>query len=346
MAAGGEERAVVLALKQSVQESLPKIAHKTAEVVDSAVEKGSKNLAAHAENEASITESFRSKMHPPKPVPSPRTAASTESSAAGASETAVRGTRIGQALAKDDGRAATTDAARPRFGNDALRDSPNFNDEIDRQLNARGLDRAEHDRLRVTRTNDLTDEQIQQVVDVRNGIRIQDGQMITKVLHPDVAKAYANNLDHLPNGDDFSPGSFGGSIARGTDTADLRTPAQLRDALALDDKGAGWTPVPDGASEAYQLRMHAPDGLRADTTFGAVGDQAAANRVAEMAGQSGGRAWKDPFTGTGYTGGGVPEWQAFGTEFPGRAEIWKMTPDGQESMVGYFEQGRWTNLGI
>ncbi|WP_152617760.1 hypothetical protein [Phaeacidiphilus oryzae] len=70
-------------------------------------------------------------------------------------------------------------------------------------------------------------------------------------------------------------------------------------------------------------------------------DPALADRVAHMAGQDKGRPWQDPFTGTGYTGGGVPEWDARPVEFQGRAEIWKITPDGREAMAGYFHEGRW-----
>ncbi|MEV7213748.1 hypothetical protein AB0O31_11730 [Kitasatospora cineracea] len=41
------------------------------------------------------------------------------------------------------------------YGNGALRDGPGYQQEIDRELAPRGLDRAEHDRLRRTPTNDL-----------------------------------------------------------------------------------------------------------------------------------------------------------------------------------------------
>ena len=361
MAEGGEERAVFIGLKNDAQEALPKIAEKNAELVDSTVQKGTDALAAHAATEADITADLKAKMPagpPPITAEATQSAAATSAEAstgaaeaestqaAVAAEEPVKGTPIQQALNPDDGEAV--DPAAPQFGNDALRDSPNYNDQIDDELNARGLDRTEHDQLRTTKTNDLSDEQIQQVVDVRNSIQIQDGKTITKVLQPDTAKAYLGNAEHLPNGDQFFPKSFGGSIARGTDTADLTTPDQLRDALALDDQGAkpSWSPVPHGATEAYQLRLAAPEGLKAETTFGAVGDQDVASHVAEMAGQSGGRAWGSPFTGTGYTGGGVPEWQASGTDFSGRAEIWTMSQDGRESLAGYFnpDTNRWVDL--
>ncbi|MHA6760027.1 hypothetical protein [Streptacidiphilus sp. PAMC 29251] len=335
MSGGGEERAVFHALKADAEKSLPKIAEKHAGVVDDAVEKGTRNLAEHAANENELAEGFRSAMPKEKPLtdPKPSAGAPGESAAQGPS-------RIARAL--DTGPTpAELDAAAPRLGRDALNDGPDFNTQIDQELNARGLDRAEHDRLRTSPTNDLTDEQIQQVVDVRNSIKIADGQIVTKVLGPDVAKSYLENADRLPNGGKFDPSLFSGSIARGTDTAGLTTPSELRDALALDDKGAGWTPIPDGAGEAYQLRLQAPKGLDASTTFGAVNDPAAAQHVAELAGASTGRPWQDPFTGTGYTGGGIPEWDATRTALPTGSEIWRMTPDGKETLAAHYDGDRW-----
>jgi len=322
MSGGGEEKAVFHALKADAEKSLPKIAEKHAGLVDATVEKGTRNLAEHAANEKELADAFRSKMPKDKPLTDPKPPAPGTS-------------RITQAL--DTG-------AAPQLGRDALHDSPDFNTQIDQELNARGLNRAEHDRLRTTPTNDLTDEQIQQVVDVRNTIKIADGQIVTKVLGPDVAKSYLANAEHLPNGDKFDPTLFGGSIARGTDTAALTTPSKLRDALALDDKGAGWTPIPEGAGEAFQLRLRAPKNLEASTTFGAVDDPAAAQHVADLAGASTGRPWHDPFTGTGYTGGGIPEWDAARSEIPRGAEIWRITPDGGESLAARYNGESWTKV--
>jgi hypothetical protein len=364
MAEGGEERAAFVALKNDAQSAIPKIAEKDAEFVDSTVQKGAKSLANHAANEADVTADLNSNM-PKDPVPihaNPTQAADTTVADGGAAaeadsaqsavagEEPVKGTPVSEALNPDDGKAADPDAT-PQFDNNALSKGKNFNQQIDDELNARGLDRAEHDQLRTSKTNDLSDDQIQQVVDVRNSIKIGDGQIITKVLKPNIADGYLKNADHImDNGElkDFRPGGFGGSIARGSDTADLKTPDQLRDALALDDKGAkpSWSPVPHGTAEAYQLRLAAPKDLHAETTFGAVGDKAAADHVGQLAGQSAGRAWNEPFTGTGYTGGGVPEWDASGMNFTGRAEIWRMGADGRESMAGYFDptEKSWVDL--
>ncbi|MET9619028.1 hypothetical protein [Kitasatospora indigofera] len=229
-----------------------------------------------------------------------------------------------------------------KYGNSVLRDGPNYQQEIDDQRDARGLDRAEHDKLRLTATNDLSEAQARQVVEVRDAIKIGKGRTVTKVVKPEVAQAYLENATELGTRR-FNPRGFGGSVARGSDTADLRSLDQLRNGLALDDGGAGWTPLPPGASEAYQLRFPAPHSMRAEPTLGAVGDQGLADRIAGMAGQNPGRAWDDPFLGTGYTGGGLPEWDAKPTDFPHHAEIWRMHADGTEEAVGYFDknEGLW-----
>ncbi|MEV4506410.1 hypothetical protein [Streptomyces klenkii] len=236
----------------------------------------------------------------------------------------------------------SVDEAQERYSNDALRDGPGYQEEIDDQLGARGLDRSEHDKLRLSRTNELSEAQAREVVGVRDAIKLGEGRMVTKVVTPEMALAYLDNATKLGK-HDFNPGEFRGCIARGCDTADLRSMDQLRDGLALDDGGAGWTPVPPGASEAYQLRFPAPHDIRAAPSLGAVGDQGLANHVADMAGQSQGWSLNDPFLGTGYTGGGVPEWTAEPTGFPHHAEMWRMHADGTEEAIGFFDknEGLW-----
>ncbi|MEY9849699.1 hypothetical protein [Streptacidiphilus sp. MAP5-3] len=447
-AAGGEEKALFAALRDDVHQALPKIAEQHAHVVEDAADKGSRNLADHAANEAQIAEDFRSRMPtdeprtplstlggvsgpegpgqpgalrqpqtlttalttpggtavttPEVPDAAPETASETASAAASASpigtaestmtpESAIHGTRIERALGQDDATGdgtgdtagggtgyatgdptgggtggvtsggtgdatAAADLSTPQFGSAALRDSPNFDDQIDQALEGTGLSREEYDGLRLTPTHELTVEQIQQVAGVRNAIGIQDGQIVTKVVDREVADGYLAN-DHELFGGNFDPTTFGNSIARGTDIADLATPAQLRDGLSLDDRGHGWTPVAEDAEEAYQLRFPAPKGLgaSAEPSYGAVGDAEAdpslqdrADSVARIAtGRRGARGsvMEDPFTGTGYTAAGVPEWLLpRGTPLPRRAEMWKMTRDGRETMVGYYNQGVWTRV--
>ncbi|MDR3031747.1 MAG: hypothetical protein LBV78_01300, partial [Kitasatospora sp.] len=272
MGAGGEEQAVFRALKNDALDSLPKIAEKHAAVVEEAAEKGTRNLAAHAATEAKIAEDLKAVAPKDLEAAGPRLA--------GEAPGTVPAPRTGT------GRGPLEPE---HYGNGALRDGPGYQQEIDRELAPRGLDRAEHDRLRLTPTNDLDEQQLRQVVQVRDAIKLDEGRMVTKIVKPDVAEAYLENSASL-GGRAFDPGEFRGSIARGSDTADLRSMDDLRNGLALDDGGAGWTPVPPGASEAYQLRFPAPHGMQADPTLGAVGDQALADRVAGLAGKNAGRA--------------------------------------------------------
>ena len=372
MAEGGEEKAAFVALKNDAQQALPKIAEKDADLVDTTVQKGAKSLADHAANEASLEADFKARM-PADPVPIHATpteavdaTAAADGSAAADADTAqaavaaeepVRPGRIQQALTPDEG-GAVDPAAVPQFDNSALRDLPNYNDDIDNALDGTGITREDYDRLRVTPTNDLSPEDLQKVAAVRNTIKIQDGHLVTKVMGKNIAEGYLKNDTDLFGKDTFDPTTFGNSIARGTDTADLTTPADLRKGLALDDHGEGWSPIPDDPNApAYQVRFPAPLGLGADAriSYGHVGDpddaslQATADHVAQDATGSAsatGSVMKDPYTGTGYTAGGVPEWLApRGTQFPARAEIWKITPDGQEAMIGYYADKTWTQVG-
>ncbi|MEU8776570.1 hypothetical protein [Streptomyces sp. NPDC048606] len=48
----------------------------------------------------------------------------------------------------------------------------------------------------------------------------------------------------------------------------------------------------------------------------------------------------DPFLGTGYTGGGVPEWHAKAADLPHHAEIWLLHDDGTEESCGYFDKDK------
>jgi hypothetical protein len=263
------------------------------------------------------------------------------------------GKRSGSSLGADAARSAESGDLRNRissmlepegeFSRGALHDRPSFDEQYAQELSARGLSQSEHDRLRLSPTNLLTEDEAKQVIDVRQSITAEDGQVMTKVLHPDAAEHYLNN-DAAANGRPFNPGGFGGSIARGTDTAHLDTPASLRDGLALDDHGQGWSPVQEGATSAYQLRFRAPEEMNAQIPFGGL-TQPVAEHVGNLAGE-GGIRMDAPFTGTGYTAGGVPEWSAGANTFGGRAEIWQLGSDGKEQLAGIFDHAsqRWTRL--
>lgn len=312
MAAGGEERAVFRALKNDAAKTLPKIAEKHAVVVEDAAEKGARSIAAHAATDAKLARDLKPMAPVDVPVAGPRLAAA--------------------------GTGRPVEAAK--FGRNAMRDGSSYQQELEAELRRRGLDPARHEALRLTTTNNLTEDQIREVVEVRATMQLPEGRVVSKVIKPELAERYLTNA---PADQYFHPGKFGGSIARGSDTAALTHPGELRDALALDDFGEGWSPIPEGATKAFQLRFPAPHGMEAPMTFGAVEDKALADRVAAMGGQAEGQNWKAPFLGTGYTGGGVPEWSARPTELPHNAEIWKVTARGTETPLGFYDAhaGQW-----
>ncbi|MFN2495976.1 MAG: WXG100 family type VII secretion target [Pseudonocardiaceae bacterium] len=239
---------------------------------------------------------------------------------------------------------SSPDGSRPELDREAMQDRDTFEDEYQRILDERGLDRAEHDRLRSTPSDLLTEAEARQVIEVRDAIRADPGTVMTKVLHPDQAVAYLDNLT-AANGRDFDPGAAGGFVARGTDVADVKTPQDLRDALALDDRGAGWTPVPEGTKSALQLRFRAAPDSDMPIAYGGRTD-AVADRMAELGGVDGPPIRRDdPYVGTGYTGGGVPEWQARGVPLGDRAEIWEINSSGDEALVGVYDPAQgWRRL--
>ncbi|MEV6596384.1 hypothetical protein AB0M36_05880 [Actinoplanes sp. NPDC051346] len=224
------------------------------------------------------------------------------------------------------------------FGNDALRDGPSFDDEYDSILAGRGLDRADHDNLRLSAADDLTEAQKKEVIAVRSEMTAETGQVMTKVLHPDAVDAYLGNVAEM-GGREFKSDHVGGFVARGKDVADFRTPAELRDGLALDDGGAGWTPIKADADSAYQMRYTQPEKPDTPIAFGGRTD-AEAEHMRTLSGNDGRPIRQDdPFLGTGYTAGsGVPEFLSRGTRLEERAEIWQINRDGSESLVGVFDE--------
>jgi hypothetical protein len=222
---------------------------------------------------------------------------------------------------------------------------PGFASKYQEILRSEGIDQTAHDQLRSSTADGLNTDQRAEVIHVRNQVHVEPGEIMAKVLHPDQARLYLSNATTDAHGRSFDAGTVGGFIARGRDVADLTTPGALRDGLALDDHGAGWTPIPDGAANAYQLRWQAPIGPHPDDgmqiAYGGR-DETSAEEMNSLAGGSTDPIrGSDPFLGTGYTAGGVPEWVARAANIGGHAEIWQVEIGGKERLVGVYEDGTW-----
>ena len=239
----------------------------------------------------------------------------------------------------------------PRCDRSRMDDQDHYNMQIDDGVYEHGLDRQAHDRLRLTPAEQLDRAQRQEVADVRNRITNRAGSIQAKVLSEADARAYLDN-DRSHYGGRFDPSSVRGFTARGTDVRDLTTPAALRDGLALDDgyppgHPGSWTPVPEGAPHAYQLRWNQPAESPISPSFGAThGHEPDADQMARLGGVRHRRMGDPPFLGTGYTGGGVPEYYADAAPFGPRAEMWKVRADGTEELVGVYtgRLKRWVRL--
>lgn len=225
-------------------------------------------------------------------------------------------------------------------------------------------DRDRYVELSQKLSTDLSADEAQHVADVRNQIKVDTGDIVTKALNQQALSTYLPDTPHAAGSKQETwQGQLGGSVARGQDVVDINTPAGLRDGLALDDKGKGWTPIPDGAPSAMQLRYEVTDqnagahnvpfgGPKKDVADYASPQEQAHYEASQKQMAAAGGSPKvydgyDPFTGTGSTMGGVPEWRVDGgTPLPDRAEIWQVNDDGTEKLHAVYDRkfGGWTKL--
>lgn len=256
----------------------------------------------------------------------------------------------------------------PHFDNDAMAaQGDGYKQELERIL-PNEAERERYQELSKKLSTELSQEDARLVADVRNQIKVGEGDIVTKVLHPNAVETYLPAKEHDAGSEGARrQGSVAGSIARGVDVHDINTPMGLRDGLALDDKGEGWTPIKDKADSAMQLRYKMTDAMAGEAFMPYGGpekkdwdpakgpfdpqkhyvdaaEKAHYDAKAQQMYDAGGgsepiKRGADPFTGTGSTGGGVPEWIAKPAPLPDRAEIWEVR-DGEERLHAVYEKGR------
>ncbi len=246
----------------------------------------------------------------------------------------------------NQGHHASDDELRGQYTRESMQTRPTSTDEQIRAAASRlGYDPDQHLAMTLKPTADLTPAERAEIVAVRNELKANPGEIMTKVVKPEMGEAILGNQGSYVDGhtgrtETNYPTSVGGSVARGSDTAQYGTPQEFRDKLALDDQGAGWTPVRAGAGEAYQLRFPAdPDPATMDISYGGT-TQRAADDMQVLSGSPQNRQWDPPFLGTGYTGGGVPEWLHSPTAYRSRAEMYLVRADGTEVLAGVYLKGR------
>ncbi|HEU5110737.1 MAG TPA: hypothetical protein VFT95_19530, partial [Micromonosporaceae bacterium] len=163
------------------------------------------------------------------------------------------------------GNTADSGELTPQFPRHALDTATTSTEQQIRDIAAaKGYDPDAHIPKTQTPTATLSHDDRVEVADVRNGFQVAPGEVMTKVVKPELADAMLRNQTTFTDPDtgstrDLRADELGGSVARGSDTAQYDRPVQFREKLGLDDAGAGWSPIKAGATEAYQLRFAASD---------------------------------------------------------------------------------------
>ncbi|MFJ9784330.1 hypothetical protein ACIRSS_32480 [Amycolatopsis sp. NPDC101161] len=288
-----------------------------------------------------------------KPVDAPKTAAAGggDNPPPPGSNPPPRPPDDGGGMHNNQGHHASDDELRGQYTRESMQTRPTSTDNQIRDAASRlGYDPDQHLAMTLKPTADLTPDQRAEIVAVRNELKANPGEIMTKVVKPEIGEATLGNettyVDrHTGKTETNYPTSVAGSIARGSDTSQYGTPGEFRDTLALDDQGAGWTPIKAGANEAYQLRFPALDDRQAmEISYGGT-DPGSAHDMQVASGQANPREWKPPFLGTGYTGGGVPEWLHAPRGYAGRGEMWLVRADGTEVLAGvYLEKRGWFDV--
>lgn len=200
------------------------------------------------------------------------------------------------------------------------------------------LDPETYDMVRKPVT-ELTDAEIAHLKEVRSRFTVDAGTPMQKVLPWDEVQRY---LANQPDGQNFLPDQAFGFTARQEDVAHLHTTEQIVEGLGLDYSytdeltGEQVRPFrPDGQTvpEVYAMRyqqdipenLYVPRDERFDPTTNPRHTAAA-------------RDPQNPYTGNGFTSGGVPEFRTGeATQLRKGATIVKFDADGRENLVAVLE---------
>jgi hypothetical protein len=185
--------------------------------------------------------------------------------------------------------------------------------------------------------DDLTPGEIDRLVEARNAIRVEPGTPMQRVIPEGTVDDYLRgSSDTNPY---FQSDQTFGFTSRAEDVDQLHTPREMHDKLGLD-----YT-LPDGThqftpdqSDIHVLRYDQTDPgelvvprhekLGGDGTFD---DQAIDP--------------DNPFTGNGYTSGGIPEFRTeTPTTMPEGSQIWRMDSSGGQELVAVLTEYMGTKM--
>ncbi|QUQ67930.1 hypothetical protein [Kutzneria sp. CA-103260] len=166
---------------------------------------------------------------------------------------------------------------------------------------------------------------------IREGIPLDAGTSVQKVLSPATADNYLKNV-HIKGG--FQADQAQGCFARMSDAQSMKTPADYREGLRLDYDDHTF---PAGLDSVHVLRTHVDAPENYSVPFG--GPTATGRSNIE-----GTKDWSDPFTGNGFTGSNahlVPEWERAPGPLSDGDQIFRVGRDGSEQLVATLDDGFW-----
>jgi len=227
----------------------------------------------------------------------------------------------GAALPPAGGSPAITSSGHPRIG------------ELDTIFKGQPDELERYQKLSRLPSDQLSAADFKFVHGIREQLSVEPAEPMTKVLGKD-------GVDKMLNGT-YSADQVYGFVARGRDTDQLRTPKQLRDGLALTpplnpDGSEVWpSPIPADGSHAYQLTWTARTDRGLSVPYGAPKGAAVPHIDNVIPGDP--RRDGEPFTGTGTTAGGIPEWHANRAPITGPAQIWHLDQAGNRRLYAEYD---------
>lgn len=159
------------------------------------------------------------------------------------------------------------------------------------------------------------------------------------ITQPDASDYLRGASDNNPH---FKPDETFGYTARQEDVAQLRTPQEMFDGLGLDYRDSVHRSPTDVAHGPNEGGVATSDMHYLRYEAGGP-DDVIVPRHSDLGGDGGydGQALApdDPFTGNGYTKGGVPEFRTDGpTELSVGSEIWRADASGQQHLVAVLTE--------
>jgi hypothetical protein len=233
-------------------------------------------------------------------------------------------------IAGGDGGAAPTSAGGDPTSNSG---HPRISD-LDQIFQGQPGQRQRYEELSKQPTNKLSPGEVKFVRDTREQQVIKPGDLMTKAIKK-------QDADKLVDGT-YQPDVVRGSVARAQDTDSLRTPQEMRDGLGLDDSptiaagGKPWSPIPENAEYAYQLTWRADRGpANMSIPYGAPKNTDAGHVESLITGPL--VRQDPPFTGTGSTSGGKPEWVAKDAPLGKWGQIWRTDRAGNRDLYAEYD---------